>query len=108
MAGLNGISSLGAVPGIHSTNGNVNAASSVAESAASATRTTNGSNSSAPVNRTQDQASVSSAGGLVAQALNTSDVRLDKVAALQSQIASGTYSVSSQDVASKIVDSLLK
>jgi len=50
---------------------------------------------------------VFTSGGLVAQALNTSDVRSDKVAALQTAIASGSYQVSSADVASKIVDSLL-
>jgi len=55
-----------------------------------------------------DQANVSSTGGLVAQALSTSDVRSDKVASLQAAIASGSYQVSSADVASKIVDSLLQ
>jgi anti-sigma28 factor (negative regulator of flagellin synthesis) len=52
-------------------------------------------------------ANVSSTGGLVAQALSTSDVRLDKVTALQQSIESHSYSVSSNAVASKIVDSLL-
>lgn len=52
-----------------------------------------------------DQATLSVAGGLVAQA--GSDVRLDKVQALQQTIAAGTYRVSASDVASKIVDSLL-
>lgn len=56
----------------------------------------------------KDQASVSTTGGLVAQALTTSDVRQEKVAALQSAIASGSYNVPSSAVASKIVDSLLK
>ena len=55
-----------------------------------------------------DQANVSSTGGLVSQALNTSDVRTDKVAALQAAIANGSYNVSSSDVANKIVDSLLR
>ncbi len=56
----------------------------------------------------EDLASVSSTGGLVSQALNTSDVRTEKVAALQAAIANGSYNVSSSDVANKIVDSLLK
>ncbi len=53
-----------------------------------------------------DQASLSVAGGLAAQA--GSDVRLDKVQSLQQLIANGTYHVSAADVASKIVDSLLE
>lgn len=54
-----------------------------------------------------DQASLSSAGGLVAQALESSDTRLAKVASLQQAIAAGSYSVSSSDVADKIIQSLL-
>jgi negative regulator of flagellin synthesis FlgM len=56
-----------------------------------------------------DQASLSTAGGLIAQAISgsNSDVRTDKVAALQQAIANGTYHVASSDVAGKIVDSLL-
>jgi negative regulator of flagellin synthesis FlgM len=37
----------------------------------------------------------------------SSDVRLDKVASLQAAIANGTYSVSSGQVADKIITSLL-
>ena len=54
-----------------------------------------------------DSTSISSTSGLIAQALGGSDVRADKVSALQQSIAAGTYNVSSSDVASKIVDSLL-
>ena len=57
--------------------------------------------------RHADQASLSSAAGLVAQALEGSDARSTKIAALQSAIAAGTYSVSSSDVADKIIQSLL-
>ena len=55
-----------------------------------------------------DQAKLSSMGGLVSQALGGSDVRMDKVAKLQHTIASGNYSVSSSDVAVKMIDSLLE
>ena len=55
-----------------------------------------------------DQAVLSSTGGLVAQALEGSDVRSAKVAALQQAIVSGSYNVSSSDVADKIVQSLLE
>lgn len=57
--------------------------------------------------RHADQANLSSTGGLVAQALESSDARLAKVASLQQTIASGNYSVSSSDVADKIIQSLL-
>jgi negative regulator of flagellin synthesis FlgM len=54
-----------------------------------------------------DQTNLSSASGLIAQALQGSDTRSAKVAALQQVIASGTYSVSSSDVAGKMIQSLL-
>lgn len=55
-----------------------------------------------------DQTSLSSASGLIAQALDGSDTRAAKVAALQRAIVSGTYNVSSADVADKMIQSLLK
>ena len=54
-----------------------------------------------------DQANLSLSGGFVAQALEGSDTRSAKVASLQQAIASGTYSVSSSDVADKIIQSML-
>jgi negative regulator of flagellin synthesis FlgM len=55
-----------------------------------------------------DSAKLSAAGGMASQATDTSDVRMDKVAALQQAIASGSYRVSASDVADKMVESLLK
>lgn len=55
-----------------------------------------------------DRTNLSSAGGMISQALAGSDVRSDKVAALQQTIASGTYNVSSSDVAGKMIESLLE
>jgi negative regulator of flagellin synthesis FlgM len=55
-----------------------------------------------------DQASLSSAGGVVAQALEGSDTRYAKIASLQQAIATGSYNVSSSDVADKIIRSLLE
>jgi negative regulator of flagellin synthesis FlgM len=91
-------------------------ASGVAEAAASsstgrATRTESAT-LSAPRNEagsvTQlDKASVSSAANMVAQALSGSDVRTEKVAALQQSIAAGTYNVPSSDVAAKVFSALL-
>ena len=54
-----------------------------------------------------DQTNLSYTGGLVAQALESSDTRSAKVASLQQAIAAGNYSVSSSDVADKIIQSLL-
>jgi negative regulator of flagellin synthesis FlgM len=55
-----------------------------------------------------DQASLSSAGGMLAHALAGSDTRPDRIAALQQAIAAGTYKVSSSDVAGKMIQSLLE
>lgn len=54
-----------------------------------------------------DHAELSSAGGLISKALEGSDVRTGKVEALQQAIASGSYHVSSSDVADKLIQSLL-
>lgn len=54
-----------------------------------------------------DEARLSSTSGLIAQALDASDVRTGKIQALQQAIASGTYNVSPSDVAEKMIDSLL-
>ncbi len=55
-----------------------------------------------------DRANLSAASSVLAQALSGDDVRTEKVAALQQAIASGTYNVSSSDVADKLIQSLLK
>ena len=54
-----------------------------------------------------DQTTLSLASSLLASALKVSDVRTEKVAALQQTIAAGTYNVSSSDVADKLLQSLL-
>jgi flagellar biosynthesis anti-sigma factor FlgM len=54
-----------------------------------------------------DQANLSSVGSLIAQALEGSDTRAAKVAALREAITAGSYSVPSSEVAGKIVQSLL-
>jgi negative regulator of flagellin synthesis FlgM len=105
MAGMESISALSSVLGGLNPAGNTNPVESVDEiSAASGAATVK----SLPVNQqAADQANVSSVGGLVAQVSATSDVRTEKVAQLQAAIASGSYHVSSEDVASKIVEHLL-
>jgi flagellar biosynthesis anti-sigma factor FlgM len=54
-----------------------------------------------------DQASVSSAASEVSQAAAGDGVRADKVAAIQSALAQGTYNVPASAVASKLVESML-
>ncbi|HEY0263719.1 MAG TPA: flagellar biosynthesis anti-sigma factor FlgM [Granulicella sp.] len=61
--------------------------------------------SSAP--QVSDQTTLSPVSTLLAQALTTSDVRMDKVQSLQQSIAAGTYNVPSSEVAGKMIDSLL-
>lgn len=104
MAALDGVSSQ--VPTLGGLNGINGTGSSAPATAAAAAKTETAVASSATV--VTDRTSVSSTGGLITQALNTSDVRLDKVAQLQAAIASGSYNVPSSDVAGKIVDNLLK
>jgi len=54
-----------------------------------------------------DRATLSNAGSQVAFSSADSDVRLDKVASVRSQLLAGTYSVSASAVAGKLVSSLL-
>lgn len=61
----------------------------------------------AAVSTGSDQTSLSSASTSLAHALTTSDVRTDKVASLQQAIDSGSYHVSSPEVADKLLNSLL-
>jgi negative regulator of flagellin synthesis FlgM len=103
MSYSNGIGSLPQVPGAIAP-ATVQPASQAAEAAHAPQQN---KVSSSPAGQ-PDQASLSSAGGVIAQALSGSDTRPDKVAALQKAIASGSYSVSSSDVAGKMIDSLLE
>lgn len=53
-----------------------------------------------------DEATLSTTSGLIAQSLEGSDVRTEKVEALRQAIADGSYKVSSGEVADKIIHSL--
>ncbi len=50
-----------------------------------------------------DHTTFSAAGSLMAQPSGSSDVRMEKVAALQQAIAAGTYNVPAGDVADKLI-----
>jgi flagellar biosynthesis anti-sigma factor FlgM len=56
---------------------------------------------------TSDQVTFSSAGSEVSQTASDVGVRMDKVISIQQALADGTYNVSAQDVAAKVVDSML-
>lgn len=71
----------------------------------SGARSSRGGSAPASV-ETGDQAQLSSAASLASQAAALPDVRMDKVAAMQSAIASG-YHVSSSDVAGAMIDHML-
>lgn len=55
-----------------------------------------------------DHAELSAAGSLISKGLDGSDVRMDKVQALQQAITSGSYHVSSSEVATKLIDSMME
>jgi flagellar biosynthesis anti-sigma factor FlgM len=69
------------------------------------TNASNGTINDQPI--ATDQTSLSSTGGLVAQALEISDTRSAKVASLQQAIGAGSYNVSSMDIADKIIQSMV-
>lgn len=54
-----------------------------------------------------DKATLSASATAVSQAVDTSDVRMEKVMAVQAAIVSGNYSVSAGSVADKMVDTML-
>lgn len=54
----------------------------------------------------KDQTVVSSTAGVLRQGLDVDDVRPDRVASLKAAIDSGTYHVSSADIADKLISSL--
>ena len=54
-----------------------------------------------------DRATLSNAASEVSSTASDSDVRFDKVASIQAQLAAGTYSIPASAVASKLVESML-
>jgi len=65
---------------------------------------------SAPTSSTalgSDRATLSSAASEVSSTASDPEVRLDKVAAIQAQLAAGTYNVPASAVAGKLIESML-
>jgi flagellar biosynthesis anti-sigma factor FlgM len=54
-----------------------------------------------------DEATLSPAASLAAQAAPDSDVRMDKVVQVQQALAAGTYNVPASEVAGKMIDQML-
>jgi flagellar biosynthesis anti-sigma factor FlgM len=54
-----------------------------------------------------DQATLSSAGSAVSSTSADSGIRMDKISAIQSALAAGTYQVSASAVASSVISSML-
>ena len=54
-----------------------------------------------------DSATLSSAASQMSQSATEDGVRMEKVSAVQAALAAGTYTVSSAEVASKVVDAML-
>jgi len=101
MTGLEGINSL------EKALGTLGVKESRATDAATSTTSQPAGATAQPVQQQADQASVSSAGGLVAQLANSSDVRTEKVGQLQAAITSGNYNVPANAVSDKLITHLL-
>jgi negative regulator of flagellin synthesis FlgM len=101
MSYTNGLNGLGTVTGAIETTENVKVQGKGAAVSGSPQQVSNTNVQHA------DQAQLSTAAGSIAQVLGTSDVRTDKVQALQQAIASGSYNVPSSAVADKMIESML-
>ena len=105
MTGLDGINSLQKALGALKTND----PASVKDVAQAAATTAPSSANGNPKPGTTPAASLDHTSlSAAAQATSASDVRMNRVTELRQAIASGSYNVPSHDVASRIVDSLLR
>ena len=75
----------------------------------SASISTKSENSATDTNNiSDDQTSFSAAASLIAQPPDGSDVRSERVSALQQAISDGTYNVSASDLADKLIQTLVR
>jgi negative regulator of flagellin synthesis FlgM len=58
-------------------------------------------------NSIQDRTEVSTAASMAHRAMSITDVRMDKVVAVQQALANGTYQVSAHDVADRLVRQMM-
>src|SRR5579863_7969111 len=70
-------------------------------------RTNNSAAASGAEQLSADTANLSQISGLVAKAMEQPEVRMDKVEAIQAQIAAGTYKVDPSQVADAMITSML-
>ena len=89
------------------TTGSTTAAGAPARASGNPSATTGSQGSDPTIDRGSDQATISSASGVLSTALNSSDVRTAKVAALQASINAGTYNIPASSVAEKMLSSIL-
>ena len=75
-------------------------------STAASDRTNNSAAASGAEQLTADTANLSQIAGLVAKAMDQPEVRMDKVEAIQAQIAAGTYKVDPAKVADAMITSM--
>ena len=66
-----------------------------------------GASQAAEMKGSADQATLSSAASAASAVAPDSDVRMEKVAAIQQAVANGTYSVPASEVAGKMIDQML-
>lgn len=77
------------------------------EVARTASQTNPSATSAAQPEAGSDHATLSAAASFAAAAAPDSDVRMDKVTAIQQALASGTYNVPASEVAGKMIDQML-
>lgn len=78
------------------------------QKAESATATGRSKEMASPAAKTADNPAISSASTQLAAALQTDDVRTDKVASIRAAVANGTYNVEPTAVADKLIDHILR
>jgi flagellar biosynthesis anti-sigma factor FlgM len=79
----------------------------VAQAPQAVPQTKNASTTTSSTLWNSDQATLSSAGSAVSSSSADSGVRMDKISAIQSALAAGTYQVSASALASSVVDSMM-
>jgi len=94
-------------PGANGANG-VNRTQSVAETTGATPVGKPESGKSAGATLANDSATLGAGAALASQLTNASDVRMEKVAAVQLSLAAGTYHVDAGKVADKIIASMLE